>query len=92
MGALTKAEIAERLYEELGLNKREAKELVEAVLRRDPPGAGAQRAGQVVRFRQLRPARQAPAPRTQPEDRRRNPDHGPPRCHLSSRAETEGQG
>jgi integration host factor subunit alpha len=29
MGALTKAEMAERLYEELGLNKREAKELVE---------------------------------------------------------------
>ena len=29
MGALTKAEMAERLHEELGLNKREAKELVE---------------------------------------------------------------
>ena len=28
--SLTKAEMAERLYEELGLNKREAKELVEA--------------------------------------------------------------
>ena len=28
-GALTKAEMAERLFEELGLNKREAKELVE---------------------------------------------------------------
>ena len=27
--ALTKAEMAERLYDELGLNKREAKELVE---------------------------------------------------------------
>jgi integration host factor subunit alpha len=27
--ALTKADIAEQLYEELGLNKREAKELVE---------------------------------------------------------------
>ncbi len=27
--ALTKAQMAERLYEELGLNKREAKELVE---------------------------------------------------------------
>ena len=27
--ALTKAEIAEQLYEELGLNKREAKEFVE---------------------------------------------------------------
>lgn len=29
MGALTKADLAERLFEELGLNKREAKELVE---------------------------------------------------------------
>ncbi|MGK0419048.1 MAG: integration host factor subunit alpha, partial [Halopseudomonas sp.] len=28
MGALTKAEMAEHLYEELGFNKREAKELV----------------------------------------------------------------
>ncbi len=27
--ALTKADLAERLYEELGLNKREAKEMVE---------------------------------------------------------------
>ncbi len=29
MAALTKAEMAEKLYEELGLNKREAKEVVE---------------------------------------------------------------
>lgn len=29
MGALTKAAMAEKLYEELGFNKREAKELVE---------------------------------------------------------------
>lgn len=29
MTALTKAEMAERLFEEIGLNKREAKELVE---------------------------------------------------------------
>ena len=28
-GALTKADMAERLFEELGLNKREAKEVVE---------------------------------------------------------------
>lgn len=28
-GALTKAELAERLFEELGLNKREAKDVVE---------------------------------------------------------------
>ncbi len=30
MGSLTKAEMAERLNEELGLNKREAKEMVES--------------------------------------------------------------
>ena len=29
MGALTKAQMAEKLFEELGLNKREAKEVVE---------------------------------------------------------------
>ena len=29
MSALTKAEMADRLFEELGLNKREAKEIVE---------------------------------------------------------------
>ena len=29
MGALTKADLAEMLFDELGLNKREAKELVE---------------------------------------------------------------
>ncbi|MBV1907013.1 MAG: integration host factor subunit alpha [Pseudomonadales bacterium] len=29
MGALTKADMADRLFEELGLNKREAKEIVE---------------------------------------------------------------
>ncbi|WP_163834772.1 integration host factor subunit alpha [Spartinivicinus ruber] len=29
MAALTKAEMAERLFEELGLNKREAKDMVE---------------------------------------------------------------
>ena len=29
MGALTKAEMADHLFDELGLNKREAKELVE---------------------------------------------------------------
>ena len=29
-GALTKSDLAEKLYEELGLNKREAKELVES--------------------------------------------------------------
>ena len=34
-GALTKADMAERLFEELGFNKREAKEMVEHVFRRN---------------------------------------------------------
>ena len=29
MGALTKADLAEQLFDQLGLNKREAKEVVE---------------------------------------------------------------
>jgi len=33
-GALTKADLAEKLYEELGLNKREAKELVSCFSRK----------------------------------------------------------
>jgi integration host factor subunit alpha len=33
MGALTKADLAEMLFDELGLNKREAKEIVGNVLR-----------------------------------------------------------
>ncbi len=50
MAALTKAEMAERLYEELGLNKREAKEMVEAFFRRDQRRSQPQRTGEVVRI------------------------------------------
>jgi len=35
-GALTKADMAERLFEELGLNKRDAKEVSRTVLRENP--------------------------------------------------------
>jgi len=41
MTALTKADLAERLFEELGLNKREAKEMVEMFfdeIRHSPEG------------------------------------------------------
>jgi len=37
MTALTKAEMAEKLFEELGLNKREAKEMVEMSLEHNDP-------------------------------------------------------
>ena len=39
MAAMTKAEMAEKLYEELGLNKREAKEIVEMFFEEIPISA-----------------------------------------------------
>ena len=91
MGALTKAEIAERLYEELGLNKREAKELVELFFEEIRQALEHNEQVKLSGFGNfdLRDKRQRP---DATEDRRRNSDYGPPRCHLSSRAETEGQG
>ena len=50
--ALTKAEIAEALFDQLGLNKREARELVD-LLRGNPRGAGAGRGSQGVRVREF---------------------------------------
>ena len=40
---LTKAELADLLFEKVGLNKREAKDMVEALLRGNPRGAGSGR-------------------------------------------------
>lgn len=37
---LTKAELADLLFDQVGLNKREAKDMVESFFRRDPAGAG----------------------------------------------------
>ena len=73
--ALTKAEMAERLFEEVGLNKREAKEFVDAffdALRESlERGAGHQAFG----LRQLRPAQknQRPAATRKPARRSRFP-------------------
>lgn len=92
MGALTKAEIAERLYEELGLNKREAKELVELFFEEIRQALEHNEQVKLSGFGNfdLRDKRQRPG--RNPKTGEENPDHGPPRCHLSSRAETEGQG
>ena len=64
---LTKAELAELLFEQVGLNKREAKDMVESFLRRDPRRARARRQRQAVRLRQLPVARQAAAPGRNPK-------------------------
>ncbi len=54
--ALTKADMAARLFEELGLNKREAKEMVERFFEEIRLSLEAGVAGETLRFRQFRPA------------------------------------
>lgn len=92
MGALTKAEMAERLYEELGLNKREAKELVELFFEEIRHALEENEQVKLSGFGNfdLRDKRQRPG--RKPQDWGRDPDHRSPRRHLSSRAEVEGPG
>ena len=54
--ALTKADMAESLYNELGSNKREARELVDTFYEELRAALASGEASQALRFRQLRPA------------------------------------
>ena len=85
---LTKAELAELLFEQVGLNKREAKDMVETFF--DEIRNALER-GEAVKLSgfgnfQLRDKPQRPG--RNPEDRRRNPDHGAPRRDLPCEPET----
>ena len=74
--ALTKADLAEHLFEELGLNKREAKEIVELFFEEIRLSLEKQSACQTVGFRQFRIAQQKAAARQEPEDGRRDSHRG----------------
>jgi len=89
MGALTKAEMAERLYEELGLNKREAKELVELFFEEIRHALEDNEQVKLSGFGNLTCETNASG-LAAIQNGRRNPDHGSPCGHLSSRAEVEG--
>ena len=89
---LTKAELADLLFEKVGLNKREAKDMVEAFFEEIRGALERGRKRQAVRFRQLPVARQAAAPRAQSQDRRGDPHQRPPRRHLPRQPEAEGHG
>ena len=60
---LTKAELADLLFEKVGLNKREAKDMVESFFEEVRDRAGTRREREAVRLRQLPAARQAAASR-----------------------------
>ena len=61
--ALTKAEIAEALFDQLGLNKREARELVDLFFEEVRGALSRRQPGEAFRLRELRSARQEPASR-----------------------------
>ena len=89
---LTKAELADLLFEKVGLNKREAKDMVEAFFEEI---RGALERGESVKLSgfgnfQLRDKPQRPG--RNPEDRRGDPDQRPPRRDLPCQPEAEGDG
>ena len=84
---LTKAALAEALVMQLGLNKREAKDMVERFFEEICGGVGARRFHEVERFRELHPTRETAASRAQPEDGSTNPDLGATRGDLSPQFE-----
>ena len=90
--ALTKAEMAEALFDQLGLNKREARELVDLFF--EEVRAALSEGGQVklsgfgnfdLRDKNQRPGRN-------PKTGRRDSHHRPPGGDLPSWAETQGAG
>ena len=72
--ALTKAEMAEALFNQLGLNKREARELVDLFFEEVRAALATGEQVKLSGLRQFRPARQEPAPGPQSQDRRGDPD------------------
>ena len=81
---MTRAELSEAVYQEVGLSRNESAELVEAVLDEMSDGAVARRDGQDLLLRQLLRAAEGPAHRPQSQDRRGGAD--PPRRVLVFRA------
>ena len=65
--ALTKAEMAEALFEELGLNKREAKELVDLFFEEVRLALAEGQPGEALRIRQFRPRKKNQRPGRNPK-------------------------
>ena len=74
---LTKAELAELLFERVGLNKREAKDIVDTFFE-EIRDARARRLREALGIRQLPGARQAAAPWPQSQDGRDHPHRRAP--------------
>ena len=87
---LTKAELAELLFERLGLNKRESKDMVEAFFGLIEATAALGRRREDVGLRQFQHPAQGAAARPQPAHRRGDSDQGAPCRDFSRESQTEG--
>ena len=89
---LTKAELADLLFEKVGFNKREAKDMVESFYRGGSHRATERGWREAFRFRKFSVAGKTAAARPQSKDRRGDSDYSAASCHFSRQPETEGNG
>jgi nucleoid DNA-binding protein len=88
--ALTKAQLAELLFEQIGLNKRESKDMIDAFF---DLISGSLVDGQDVKisgFGNFQIRTKAPRPGPQPAHRRSHPDRGAARGHLPRQPQAQG--
>src|SRR3546814_16278790 len=88
---LTKAELAELLFDRVGLNKREAKDIVDTFFE-EIRDALARRFGEAVGLRQFPGEQQAAEARAQSQEGRDHSHRGPARGHLPRQPETQESG
>ena len=87
---LTKAELAELLFDRIGLNKRESKDIVEAFFDLLHEALVTGHRGQAVGLRQLLDPREGLASGPQPAHRRVGADQGAQRRDLSFEPQAQG--
>ena len=91
MSALTKSEMADKLFEELGLNKREAKELVEQFFEEIRICLENNEQVKLSGFGNFDLQRQASAAGKKPENGRSHTHIGPQSGHISTRSKAQGK-
>ena len=88
--ALTKAQLAELLFEQIGLNKRESKDMIDAFFDLISASLVEGKDVKISGFGNFQIRTKAPRPGPQPAHRRSHPDRGAPRGHLPRQPQAQG--
>ncbi len=88
--ALTKAQLAELLFEQIGLNKRESKDMVEAFFDLIADSLVEGTDVKISGFGNFQIRAKAPRPGPQSAHRRSDPDQAAPRRHLPRQPQAQG--